>query len=69
MNFQINNYGFVWGDILVERTCSQEKTKSRPFFQVLRVFTPNGEIIEITVTKRKNRIEIIPKENKKGVRG
>lgn len=62
MNLTVNQYGFVWGECLVERTCSQEKTKSRPFFQVLRVFTPSGEVVEITMRKRKNDIRRIPRE-------
>ena len=61
MKFEINNYGFVWGEVLVERTCSQEKGKNQPFFQVLTIYSPSGEIIELTMTKRKNRIKKYPK--------
>lgn len=57
----INNYGFVWGNVLVERTCSNEK---KPRFQMMRVYAPNGEVIEILMRPRKNTITIIPKEKK-----
>jgi len=59
MKLELNKYGFVWGECLVERTCSSEK---KPKFQILRVYTPNGEIIEIQMRPRKNYITIIPKE-------
>lgn len=55
----INSYGFVWGQCLVERTCSN---KTKPKFQVLRVYAPNGEVIEILMRPRSNKIEIFPKE-------
>lgn len=42
-------YGFKWGDCLVERTCSNGK---KPKFQILRVYAPNGEGVEITMTPR-----------------
>jgi hypothetical protein len=57
----INNYGFVWGECLVERTCSNP---TKPKFQILRVYTPNGEVIEILMRPRKNKITITSKEER-----
>lgn len=59
MKLQNNKYGFIWGECTVERTAASEG-KER-FFQVLRVFAPNGEIVEIVMTKRKTRTQVIPK--------
>ncbi len=53
-----NNYGFVWGECMVERTASNSKS---PKFQLLRVFCPNGEIVEILMRPRSNKIITIPK--------
>ena len=61
MRLKINDYGFVWGNSLIERTCSSEKN---PKFQLMRVYAPNGEIIEILMRPRKNIVTIIPKEKK-----
>lgn len=61
MKLDINDYGFVWGEVLVQRTMSQEKSKKTQFFQILSVYTPNGQIVELMMTKRKNKITIIPK--------
>jgi hypothetical protein len=58
MNLSLNNYGFVWGEVLVERTCSN---KTNPKFQVLTIYTPNGEVIEIMMRPRSNKIKVIPK--------
>jgi hypothetical protein len=55
MIYETNRYGFRWGEVLVERTCSQEK---KPFFQVLRIYAPNGQVVELTMTKRKTRVDI-----------
>lgn len=49
-----NQYGFVWGPILVERTASNEKS---PKWLVLRVWDWKGRIIEIQMTPRKTRIQ------------
>lgn len=51
-----NKYGFRWGDVVVERTCSQSK---RPQFQMLRIYAPNGQMIEIIMSPRKNRVEVV----------
>lgn len=61
MKNENNNHGFVWGNCLVERTASNEK---KPKFQILRVYAPNGEVIEILMRPRSNKIEIFPPENK-----
>jgi hypothetical protein len=48
-----NGYGFVWGDdILVERTCSNQKPK----FYVLRVYDMMGTCIEIVMRPRSTKI-------------
>lgn len=50
-----NDYGFVWGDVLVERSCSQ--ANKYPKFQILRIFLPNKEIIQLTIQRRKTKVE------------
>lgn len=59
MKLIFNDYGFIWGDCLVERTASSER---KPKFQVIRVFAPNGEIVEITMTPKKLLTTVFPKE-------
>lgn len=55
-----NNYGFVWGECLIERTASNEK---KPKFQLLRVYAPNGEVIEILMRPRSNKVYLfVPEE-------
>jgi len=53
-----NNYGFVWGEVLVQRIAANAK---KPKFQVLSVYAPNGEIVEITMTPRKTSVKRIPR--------
>jgi hypothetical protein len=50
-------YGFRWGDVLVERICSNPKS---PKFQVLRIHALNGDCIEITIRPRSNHVETFP---------
>lgn len=59
LNTEVLNtqYGFRWGDVLVERICSNKKN---PKFQILRVHTLNGDCIEITIRPRSNRVETVP---------
>lgn len=61
MNTEINKYGFTWGECLVQRTASS-KERDKRYFQVLSVYAPNGEIVEIIMTKRTIKIARIPKE-------
>lgn len=58
-----NSYGFQWGQILVERTASSNK---KPKFQVLRVFAPNGEGVEIQFSARKMHVKKFKKEKGNG---
>lgn len=53
MKIENTKYGFKWGEVLVERTYSNEK---KPKFQILRIYAPNGEIIEVIMKSRKNQI-------------
>ena len=58
----LNNYGFVWGNVLVERTAANGK---KPKFQVIRVYAPNGEGVEILMTPRKLKVSKFAKEKKR----
>jgi hypothetical protein len=58
-----NQYGFVWGEVMVERTCSNDK---KPKFQVIRIYAPNGEGVTITMTPRTLRFEKFDKPKKDG---
>ncbi len=53
-----NDYGFIWGKAMVERTCSNDK---KPKFQVLRVYAPNGEGVEIVMTPRTLKAKKFPR--------
>ncbi len=59
--FRTNQFGFVWGDVMVERTCSNEK---KPKFQVLRVYAPNGQGVELIMTPRTFKVIQFDKEKK-----
>jgi len=52
-----NNYGFIWGEVLVERTCSSIKN---PKFQVMRIYAPNGDCVEILMRPRSTKVSIHP---------
>lgn len=63
LDLWITKYGFRWRDVLVERTASSDLGKN-PKFQVIRVFCPNGELIEVLIRPRKNKVTVIPKASK-----
>ena len=48
-DLRLTQYGFSWGDCLVERTASQS---TKPKFQVITVYAPNGEGVEIVMRPR-----------------
>lgn len=56
-----NKFGFVWGEVLVERVASND---NKPKFQVVRVHAPNGTGVDIVMTPRTVRIQTFKKEKK-----
>lgn len=63
VEYELNQtqYGFRWGEVLVERTASNNRN---PKFQVIRVYAPNGEIAEIQMRPRSLEIIKHPKEKR-----
>lgn len=57
-----NQYGFRWGDVLVERTAA---SLTKPKFQVMRIYAPNGEGVEIQFSPRKLFVTKFKKEKSK----
>lgn len=51
-----NGYGFLWGEVLVERTASGDKPK----FQVIRVYAMNGDCVEVLMRPRSTKVSIHP---------
>lgn len=49
-NCFFTSYGFLWDKVQVERLASSDKPRK---FWVLRVTTPNKEIIDIQMTPKK----------------
>jgi len=55
-------YGFRWGDCLVERVASNDK---KPEFLVVRVWAPNGDGVDVIMTPRTLRIQKFKKDRSK----
>lgn len=55
--------GFDWGKCTVKRTCSSDKN---PKFQVLTVYAPNGDVVEIVMRPRSTEINYQPAKPKGG---
>lgn len=63
MSLKINDYGFVWDDIvMVERTCKELK---KPKFHLLRVYDYQGACIEILMRPRSTTIKRFKKPTKR----
>jgi hypothetical protein len=60
MKTETNKYGFTWGECLVQRTAASKEGDKR-YYQILSVYAPNGEIVEIIMTKRTIKVARIPK--------
>lgn len=56
-DLRLNQYGFVWKDVLVERTASHDKPKWR----VLRVYGLNGDCVEILMRPRSTKVKVFPR--------
>lgn len=53
MSSRDTQYGFIWEDITVERVASNTK---KPKFKVIRVWTMNGEVVDIVMRPRSTEV-------------